>query len=303
MAPVVAAAMVIALAALVTVMPVPAVMVAGRTLLSRVLDAVPLAARTVVVAPDPVSAAAGDAAGQVHWTLENPPLGGPAAGVAAGLAELRNLPGEPAEWVMLLACDLPWAAAAARLLLDELARSAGPPSLPDGFHLVDNDGHAQWLAGVYRADALRAGVARLGSDLRGASIRSVLAGLALRGIPDRTGSGQDVDTWQDVHASTLRLHTEESTPMSDSVPLPPEALDEWLLALTAKLGLDADAVPVGLLLDVARDVAHNVARPAAPLSTFLVGLAAARAGGTEADVRAACAAASELALSWPGEGH
>ena len=281
----------------------PAVLVAGRTLLSRVLDAVALAARTVVVAPDPVTAAAGDAAGQVHWTLETPPLGGPAAGVSAGLAALRNLPGEPAEWVLLLACDLPWAAAAGRLLVDELARAAGPLSLPDGFHLVDRDGRDQWLAGVYRADALSAGVARLGGDLRGASIRSLLAGLTLRGIPDRIGSSQDVDTWQDVEASTLRLHTEENTRMSGSVPLPPEALDEWLVALTAKLGLDADAVPVGILLDVARDVAHSVARPAAPLSTFLVGLAAARAGGTEADVRAACAAASELARGWPGGGH
>ena len=66
--------------------------------------------------------------------------------------------------------------------------------------------------------------------------------------------------------------------MSTNTPLPPEALDEWLAALAARLGLDADLVPTGLLLDVARDVAHNVARPAAPLSLFLVGLAAARNG-------------------------
>jgi hypothetical protein len=52
---------------------------------------------------------------------------------------------------------------------------------------------------------------------------------------------------------------------------------------------------------VARDVAHNVARPAAPLSTFLIGLAAAKNGGTTADIEAACATATELALAWtPG---
>ena len=87
--------------------------------------------------------------------------------------------------------------------------------------------------------------------------------------------------------------------MSTNIPLPPEALDEWLAALAAHLGLDADVVPTGLLLDVARDVAHNVARPAAPLSLFLVGLAAARAGGRAEDITAASAAATELALGWP----
>lgn len=91
--------------------------------------------------------------------------------------------------------------------------------------------------------------------------------------------------------------------MSTPAPLPPEALDEWLLALTERLGLDAAEVPVAALLDVARDVAHNVARPAAPLSTFLVGLAATRNGGTRADVEKACSEATKLALGWTGEKH
>ena len=90
--------------------------------------------------------------------------------------------------------------------------------------------------------------------------------------------------------------------MSSSTPLPPEALNDWLAALASRLGLDPAEVPIGALLDVARDVAHGVARPAAPLSTFLVGFAASRAGGTADDVRAACATASELALEWaPGD--
>ena len=89
--------------------------------------------------------------------------------------------------------------------------------------------------------------------------------------------------------------------MSTSTPLPPEALDEWLAALAAALGLDPADIPVGTLLDVARDVAHNVARPAAPLSTFLVGLAAARNGGTPADIEAASALATRLALDWPSD--
>ncbi|TDW30536.1 DUF6457 domain-containing protein [Cryobacterium psychrophilum] len=89
--------------------------------------------------------------------------------------------------------------------------------------------------------------------------------------------------------------------MTKPAPLAPEALDEWLVALAEELGLDPADVPVATLLDVARDVAHNVARPAAPLSTFLVGLAAARNGGSRDDIAAACASATELALSWTPE--
>ncbi|TFD73959.1 DUF6457 domain-containing protein [Cryobacterium fucosi] len=89
--------------------------------------------------------------------------------------------------------------------------------------------------------------------------------------------------------------------MSTQAPLPPEALDDWLSALATALGLDPADIPVALLLDVARDVAHGVARPAAPLSTFLVGLAAARNGGTAADIERAAALATELALTWAGD--
>jgi len=84
-------------------------------------------------------------------------------------------------------------------------------------------------------------------------------------------------------------------------PLPPEALDDWLTALADRLQLDPADIPVGALLDVARDVAHNVARPAAPLSTFLIGLAAAKQGGSAGDIETACAAATELAVGWTPE--
>jgi hypothetical protein len=77
----------------------------------------------------------------------------------------------------------------------------------------------------------------------------------------------------------------------------PAELDEWLDALAAELGVDLTGMPVGVLLDLARDVAHNVVRPAAPLSAFVVGLAAAD-GGPDA-VRAAAEKASAFALRWP----
>lgn len=63
--------------------------------------------------------------------------------------------------------------------------------------------------------------------------------------------------------------------------LPPEALDSWLRAAAAELGLDAAEVDIATILNVAKDVAHGVARPAAPLSTFLLGLAVGRASGDQ----------------------
>ena len=259
----------------------PAVDVAGRTLLSRVLDARALARRVVVVGPASAHAAVGPETTGVLWTLEDPPFGGPVAGIAAGLAALAqpvpaptsaSAPGAnavapgarrepeagptpagtapaPAEWLLVLACDLPWAAAAAGTLVAALNDQAvADPALPDpalpdptladpaladpapadrartdpapadragtnttgadaldGLHLSDPHGHPQWLAGLYRAGALRSAAARLGPAVNGASMRTLLAGLRLAEVPDEAGSGRDVDTWQDVEWSTALL--------------------------------------------------------------------------------------------------
>lgn len=89
---------------------------------------------------------------------------------------------------------------------------------------------------------------------------------------------------------------------SSSQHLPPEALDRWLEAASAELGLDAATVDIGTVLDVARDVAHGVARPAAPLSTFLLGLAVGRAENRSEDPATELAnrarALTELAERW-----
>jgi hypothetical protein len=72
-------------------------------------------------------------------------------------------------------------------------------------------------------------------------------------------------------------------------------LDLWTAELADALGLDPESVDRDLLLAVARDAAHSVARPAAPLTTFLVGLAAGRRGGGPEDVRACAEIAQRLA--------
>jgi uncharacterized protein DUF6457 len=61
-------------------------------------------------------------------------------------------------------------------------------------------------------------------------------------------------------------------------------LKHWLTNLAAELGisdvaLDEDAVHT--LLDLARDSAHEVERVAAPLTTFLVGVAVGRGATLE----------------------
>jgi len=75
----------------------------------------------------------------------------------------------------------------------------------------------------------------------------------------------------------------------------PAELDDWVDRLCAALGLDDAAVDVPLVLDLARDAAHAVARPAAPLTAFLVGYAAALRGGAPDDVREAARIATALA--------
>jgi hypothetical protein len=56
-------------------------------------------------------------------------------------------------------------------------------------------------------------------------------------------------------------------------------MDEWLTALSAAIGTEDftfDNNAIHTVLDLARDAAHGVARPAAPLTTFLVGVAVGR---------------------------
>jgi hypothetical protein len=77
--------------------------------------------------------------------------------------------------------------------------------------------------------------------------------------------------------------------------LPPEALDAWADALRERFGLNPAQVPVTGILDLARDVATAVARPAAPVGAFAAGLAAGLRGGDDAAIRDALAAVVALA--------
>jgi molybdopterin-guanine dinucleotide biosynthesis protein A len=222
--------------------------VAGQRMIDRVVAQLP-EVPIIVVGPDPRIEG-------VEVTREDPPGGGPAAGIAAGLARVST------EWVGVLAADMPFAAP---MLL----------SLPRENDAVVPiaDGHQQPLCAWYRTTVLR----DLGPGL---SMRRVLAGLGATYVEVAAQQVADIDTPADLAAAEQTL-----TIMG--------GMQQWVDAVKTELGLDVD-VDVALILDVAKDAAHGVQRPAAPISTYLLGLAV----GAGADPAQAAAAISRLAQSW-----
>jgi hypothetical protein len=53
-------------------------------------------------------------------------------------------------------------------------------------------------------------------------------------------------------------------------------LEQWTTAVCAELGLDPGTADTRAVLDLAREVAHSVDRPAAPLTAYLAGIAVGR---------------------------
>jgi hypothetical protein len=78
-------------------------------------------------------------------------------------------------------------------------------------------------------------------------------------------------------------------------------VEEWVPRLAAALGLEGD-VDLEEILGVAGVVAHAVERKAAPVSTFLLGVAAGRAGGRPEDVAEAVRVTRALAGEQPDRG-
>ncbi|MBS2963284.1 molybdenum cofactor guanylyltransferase [Actinocrinis puniceicyclus] len=166
----------------------PMVEIGGRTLLDRVIDACaeeaePGGGSVVVVGPPRPTAR------PVRWVREEPPGGGPVAAIAAGLTAGAD------PWVGVFAADLPfltretvhslWMAAAR-------ARSAC-----DGAVAVDAAGREQWLAAVYRREALASRLGPIGANA-GFALRRVVHDLALVRLAQPGDAVLDCDTWEDV---------------------------------------------------------------------------------------------------------
>ncbi|MFE4174380.1 NTP transferase domain-containing protein [Streptomyces sp. NPDC056909] len=254
----------------------PGVRVGGRALLDRVLAACDEAARTVVVGGRRPTAR------PVRWAREEPPGGGPLAALDVGVRCVE------AGTVLVLSADLPFLGKpTVRRLVETLDTSGREAAL-----LTDADGRDQPLVAAYRAEPLRRELALLATEygsLRGLPLRLLPDELELARVDGDPLASFDCDTWEDISTARARIR-EHGT-----------VLDEWITAVKDELGIELD-VDIRVLLDLARDAAHGVARPAAPLTTFLVGYAAARAGGDGPEaVAEAARKATALALRWAEE--
>lgn len=151
---------------------------AGRTLLEHALAAVSGAAEVVVVG-DLVRTSR-----PATFVREDPPHGGPAAGLLAGRDALLTRP----VYLAVLAVDMPRVSAATFERL--LAAADGR----DGAFLADASGRRA-LAGVLDLAALDR--ARPG-DVHGLPLHRLLAPLDLAEVAGEPGEARDVDTWADL---------------------------------------------------------------------------------------------------------
>jgi molybdopterin-guanine dinucleotide biosynthesis protein A len=259
----------------------------GRRLVDRLLGDVPVAVPVVVVGPtlDGLSR-------PVTFVREEPAGSGPLAGIGAGAAAV----GTP--YVGVIAADMPFALP---VVVAALTRLAEPGIGVDGSDHqlagsgagqdegvvvgavvpVDPSGYRQPLCAAYRTDALRGSLAALG-PLADLPVRAVLPGVDVVEWSVPAAALADVDTAGQLRAARTRAAQEEGSGMQ-----------EWVDAVREALGVDV-VLDIDTILDVARDAAHGVDRPAAPVTTYLLG--AAVAGG--AQPAQAAAVISDLARGW-----
>jgi molybdopterin-guanine dinucleotide biosynthesis protein A len=246
--------------------------VGGRRLVDRLLGEMPADMPVVVVGPT-----LDGLARRVTFVREDPPGSGPLAGIGAGLAEVGTA------YVGVIAGDLPFALP---VVVEALTRVRAASSVADhGREVgavvpVDPEGYRQLLCAGYRTDALRWALDAPG-PLAGLPVRALHAELDVMEWPVPAAALADVDTREQLAVARTRAAEEDRD------------MQAWVDAVSAALGVDV-ATDIDAILDVARDAAHNVDRPAAPVTTYLLGAAVA-AG---ADPAQASALVSELALGW-----
>lgn len=176
----------------------------NQTLLERTVAAVDGLRNTVVV---------GDITEQslpprLLVTREDPPFGGPAAGIGAGLARLAAADPIASDYTLVLACDMPNIGAAVPLLLSGLGSDDGAlddatdSENRDGLIATDSQHRLQPLAAAYRTMRLLDAVTRQqdSGSLSGLSVFQLIRGLGLREITVPDEATSDVDTWADADA-------------------------------------------------------------------------------------------------------
>lgn len=186
----------------------PLLDVGGRSLLTRAVDA----AHAVGARPVVVAAPVLDESLEVEWVREDPPFGGPVAGIVAALTH----PGlAQTDWTLVLACDLARPDLAVARLLSDLALLPGDT---EGLCLADASSRPQWLTGVYRTRLLGEAARSIRDEGRDAPVRQLLDDLAIAVIAASDHLTADVDTWEDLEraraaaAPSSRSRTPSSEP-------------------------------------------------------------------------------------------
>jgi molybdopterin-guanine dinucleotide biosynthesis protein A len=159
---------------------------AGSPVLDHVLDGLPAEWLVFCVgAPRPTSRV-------VRWHREEPPGGGPVAGLAAALAHLES------PVVVVLGGDMPYAAGSAPDLVARLGVSADVDAVVGR----DGDGRLQPLLAAYRTDAL---VRSLPAEPAGTPLMRLLDPLRTLVVEVPEEAALDVDTAEDLERARHRL--------------------------------------------------------------------------------------------------
>lgn len=176
-----------------------AAVLAGRAVVLHVVDgaraALGAGAPVVVVAPADHPAADGLAAAGARVVREDPPGGGPVAGLAAGVAALPP----DVDVVAVVAGDVPFGGPA----LDRTTRALRADRSVDAVLGEDPLGRWQPLLGSYRVAALRTALAAAPAE--GRSARSVLGGLTVALAPVDTRESLDLDSPEDLAVAAALL--------------------------------------------------------------------------------------------------
>jgi molybdopterin-guanine dinucleotide biosynthesis protein A len=268
---------------------------AGASLLDRALAAV-AGARVVVVVGEERPAAT---TVPVLWTREHPPYGGPVTATYAGLDALRRHSpvqfrgGEPtqtteSDWTMpsgglvvVLAVDMPAVTAAT---VGRLVRAAQGR---DGAVLAGG-GRRHLAMAVWAPAAERVRPARV----EGAAMRGLWASLDLADVAAQGAEAHDVDSEDDLSTLPKVLERPGESRQIGSV-----NLHDWIDEVCDALDVDVE-VDEALLLDLAKVVADNVVRTAAPVTSFILGYAAGLQEADPEGVERLAARAQALAEEW-----
>lgn len=261
-----------------------ALRVGEDTLLTRAIGAVRGATQIVVVGPMAPVPADGP---PITFTRERPPGGGPAAGLLAG----RDALAPDARLAIVLAVDMPGVTGAT------IARLATHVTEDlDGVFLAGPDGRRQ-LVGLVRLAALD-GVRPGPEHVTGLPMHRLLDPLRLVLVSGEQHEGSDIDHWADLERWTRREQERQGLPtVANPVHAGPVNLHDWIDELCDVLDIETE-VDEALILDLARAAAHNVERPAAPITTYLLGFAAAQKNANPERIERLAAVAQALAEGW-----